>query len=227
MTPGRARGSCSTSRCRDATVPDYRLRITFPGDHVVEIDDPYRYGQRADRFRSAPVRRRHASSRVRQARRAPHRRSASTTGVHFAVWAPNAAARQRRRRLQRLGRPRRIRCGCSSPSGVWEIFVPDLQDGEKYKFEIRTAGGRAAEEDRSRTGSPSRCRRRPLRSCATSPATSGRTPSGWRTRRGARRLAAPADVDLRGASRLVGACAGGRRPLSDLPRAGRSGWCPT
>src|SRR6185295_10682485 len=25
-------------------VPDYRLRITFPGDHSVEVDDPYRYG---------------------------------------------------------------------------------------------------------------------------------------------------------------------------------------
>src|SRR6185295_4883576 len=24
---------------------DYRLRITFPGDHVIEIDDPYRYGR--------------------------------------------------------------------------------------------------------------------------------------------------------------------------------------
>src|SRR5437763_8957803 len=31
---------------RDAqAIPDYRLRITFPGDHVVEIDDPYRYGR--------------------------------------------------------------------------------------------------------------------------------------------------------------------------------------
>src|SRR5262245_58494531 len=26
-------------------IPDYRLRITFPGDHVVELDDPYRYGR--------------------------------------------------------------------------------------------------------------------------------------------------------------------------------------
>src|SRR6476619_4752320 len=25
-------------------IPDYRLRITFPGDQVFEIDDPYRYG---------------------------------------------------------------------------------------------------------------------------------------------------------------------------------------
>jgi 1,4-alpha-glucan branching enzyme len=27
------------------------------------------------------------------------------------------------------------------PSGVWEIFIPDLRDGEHYKFEIRTATG--------------------------------------------------------------------------------------
>ncbi|HMD35106.1 MAG TPA: 1,4-alpha-glucan branching protein GlgB, partial [Vicinamibacterales bacterium] len=27
------------------------------------------------------------------------------------------------------------------PAGIWEIFVPDLPDGEKYKFEIRTGHG--------------------------------------------------------------------------------------
>ena len=27
------------------------------------------------------------------------------------------------------------------PNGVWEIFIPDLPDGEKYKFEIRTDAG--------------------------------------------------------------------------------------
>src|SRR6478672_9658601 len=27
------------------TVPDYRLRMTYPGDQTVEIDDPYRYGR--------------------------------------------------------------------------------------------------------------------------------------------------------------------------------------
>ena len=26
-------------------IPDYRLRVTFPNDHVVEVDDPYRYGR--------------------------------------------------------------------------------------------------------------------------------------------------------------------------------------
>jgi 1,4-alpha-glucan branching enzyme len=27
------------------------------------------------------------------------------------------------------------------PNGIWEIFLPDLPDGEKYKFEIRTKSG--------------------------------------------------------------------------------------
>src|SRR5262245_6554380 len=26
-------------------VPDYRLRVTYAGGHVVELDDPYRYGR--------------------------------------------------------------------------------------------------------------------------------------------------------------------------------------
>jgi 1,4-alpha-glucan branching enzyme len=28
-----------------------------------------------------------------------------------------------------------------APSGIWEIFIPDLGEGEKYKFEIRARGG--------------------------------------------------------------------------------------
>src|SRR6478609_6745827 len=26
-------------------IPDYRLRVRFPGDHTLDIDDPYRYGR--------------------------------------------------------------------------------------------------------------------------------------------------------------------------------------
>src|SRR3954471_13522155 len=29
----------------EGSVRDYRLRITYPGDHIVELDDPYRYGR--------------------------------------------------------------------------------------------------------------------------------------------------------------------------------------
>jgi 1,4-alpha-glucan branching enzyme len=63
-----------------------------------------------------------------------------TTGVHFAVWAPNA---QRvsvigdfNRWDGRVHPMRRL-----IPSGVWEIFIPDLGDGDNYKYEVRTHAG--------------------------------------------------------------------------------------
>lgn len=58
------------------------------------------------------------------------------SGVLFAVWAPNARARQRRRRFQRLGRTT-PRCAFAEGSGIWELFIPDLEPGHLYKYEIR------------------------------------------------------------------------------------------
>ena len=62
------------------------------------------------------------------------------TGVHFAVWAPNAqrvsVVGDFNRWDGRVHPMRRL-----VPSGVWEIFVPELRDGERYKFEVRTATG--------------------------------------------------------------------------------------
>lgn len=58
-------------------------------------------------------------------------------GVHFAVWAPNAKKvgvaggfndwDVRRHPMRLLGN-----------SGIWEIFIPGLDEGEVYKFEIRS-----------------------------------------------------------------------------------------
>jgi 1,4-alpha-glucan branching enzyme len=61
-------------------------------------------------------------------------------GVNFAVWAPNAE------RVSVVGdfngwdgrrHPMRFHPG----AGVWELFIPDLGDGTKYKFEIVSAAG--------------------------------------------------------------------------------------
>jgi 1,4-alpha-glucan branching enzyme len=61
-------------------------------------------------------------------------------GVQFAVWAPNAPSvsvvgnfnnwDQRRHAMRVLG-----------ASGVWEIFIPGIKEGELYKFHIKTKSG--------------------------------------------------------------------------------------
>ena len=65
---------------------------------------------------------------------------AGVAGVHFAVWAPNAA------RVSVVGdfngwdgrrNPMRRRGGV----GVWEIFIPGLGEGAVYKYELRAADG--------------------------------------------------------------------------------------
>jgi len=117
---------------------DYRLRITFP-DHVVEIDDPYRYGRVLTDF-DLHLFGEGTHLRIFEKLGAHRITIGSTVGVHFAVWAPNAD------RVSVIGdfngwdgRVHALRL--LVPAGVWEIFIPDLPDGEKYKFEIRTYTG--------------------------------------------------------------------------------------
>jgi len=61
-------------------------------------------------------------------------------GAHFCVWAPNA------RRVSVVGdfnkwdgRIHQMRMVGSS--GIWEIFIPNCQTGQQYKFEIKTRDG--------------------------------------------------------------------------------------
>ena len=62
------------------------------------------------------------------------------TGVHFAVWAPNAQRVSVIGDFNRWdGRTHLMRR--LIPSGVWEIFIPGLSDGGAYKYEVRTHAG--------------------------------------------------------------------------------------
>lgn len=67
------------------------------------------------------------------------------TGVHFAVWAPNAESvgvvgdfnswDGKKHLMNHLG-----------PSGIWETFIPGLGEGTVYKFEIRSKFSRSVSQ---------------------------------------------------------------------------------
>jgi 1,4-alpha-glucan branching enzyme len=118
---------------------DYRLRIAYHAGHVLEVDDPYRYGRVLTDF-DLHLLSEGTHHRAFEKLGAHRINLGTTTGIHFAVWAPNAD------RVSLIGdfngwdgrvNPLRLLV----PSGVWEIFIPDLPDGEHYKFEIRARSG--------------------------------------------------------------------------------------
>jgi len=58
-------------------------------------------------------------------------------GTHFAVWAPNAE------RVSVIGEfnrwdPRRHMMRVLGDSGIWELFIPNVEEGTMYKYEIRS-----------------------------------------------------------------------------------------
>lgn len=66
-------------------------------------------------------------------------------GISFAVWAPNA------KRVSVVGDfncwdGRRHVMRSLGNSGIWEIFVPGLQAGQNYKFEVKTQQGHLLEK---------------------------------------------------------------------------------
>jgi 1,4-alpha-glucan branching enzyme len=122
----------------DGHAPDYRLEVAYEGSAPVIQDDPYRYlptlgdmdlhligeGRHEELWTvlGAHVRRYPAAG-------------GEITGTSFAVWAPSAQGVRvigdfnfwdgRAHPMRSLG-----------SSGVWELFVPEVGEGARYKFAI-------------------------------------------------------------------------------------------
>jgi len=130
----------------EATVPlegraedfAYRFRVR-EGAITRDVIDPYQFGQVLTDF-DLHLFAEGTHYRAWEKLGAHRLTIGAVTGVHFAVWAPNA------QRVSVIGdfnhwdgrahAMRRL-----VPSGIWEIFVPDLADGDCYKFEVRTTAG--------------------------------------------------------------------------------------
>jgi 1,4-alpha-glucan branching enzyme len=116
----------------------YLLRITWPGA-IQETEDPYSFGPLLGELDL------HLFNEGRHFELATSFGANAMTfegvpGVGFSVWAPNA------RRVAVVGdfnawdsrrHPMRLRY----PAGIWEIFVPRVAPGARYKFDIIGAGG--------------------------------------------------------------------------------------
>jgi 1,4-alpha-glucan branching enzyme len=116
----------------------YRLRISWPGA-VQETEDPYSFGlllgdvdlhlfNEGRHFQLA-----HSLG-------AQHLTVDGVAGVRFAVWAPNASRVAVVGDFNSWDRRRhgmRVRYGV----GVWEIFVPRVTPGSRYKYDILGPGG--------------------------------------------------------------------------------------
>ena len=110
----------------------YRLRAEHAGQH--EFEDPYRFPPVLSDFDLHLIA--EGTHHEEYEKLGAHvTEIAGVHGVAFAVWAPNA------RRVSVVGNfnywdgrrhPMRVR-----GSGVWELFIPGLGEGEIYKYEIK------------------------------------------------------------------------------------------
>jgi 1,4-alpha-glucan branching enzyme len=129
---------CATVSGAARDVP-YRLRITKPDGSQQLTRDPYQYGPimgEVDLHLFAEGQ----HWKIYDKFGAHWRTVGDAGGVYFAVWAPNA------QRVSVVGdfnnwdgrvTPMRKLIG----SGVWELFVPGIEQGAHYKFEIRSQTG--------------------------------------------------------------------------------------
>jgi 1,4-alpha-glucan branching enzyme len=124
----------------DATLPyDYELVVTYPDGNTFTVRDPYAFlptiGE-LDVHLAGEGRHEEIYNRLG----AHPTEMNGVAGTAFAVWAPNARSASvvgdfnswdgRLNPMRSLG-----------SSGIWELFVPDVGPGQRYKFELRAQTG--------------------------------------------------------------------------------------
>ena len=121
----------------------YRLRIRQRSDSAggeSTIEDPYRFGSMLGEF-DLHLLGEGTDRRVYEKLGAQRRQQAGIDGTRFAVWAPNA------KRVSVVGDfnswdGRRHPMRLHPANGIWEIFVPGVGPGTRYKFELLDGDGR-------------------------------------------------------------------------------------
>jgi 1,4-alpha-glucan branching enzyme len=124
-------------------LPTYQFRVTEDG-HERVMYDPYAFKSplltEYDRYLFAEGN----HQRIYEKLGAHPTTAEGVNGVYFAVWAPNA------RNASIIGdfnfwdgRQHQMRKG---PTGIWELFIPELAVGTSYKYEIKNDAGHIYEK---------------------------------------------------------------------------------
>ena len=126
-------------------VTDYRLAVSYESGPELLVDEPYRFlptlgqvdlyligeGRHEQLWQALGAQVRHFGGIV----------FGAVEGTGFAVWAPNAQAVRVVGDFNHwVGRGHAMRSLGSS--GVWELFIPEIGTGARYKFEILGRDGR-------------------------------------------------------------------------------------
>jgi len=124
----------------DADAPlSYELEVSYPDGNTYTLRDPYAFAPtlgELDLHLAGEGR----HERIYERLGAHPREVDGVAGTAFAVWAPNARTASvvgdfngwdgRLNPMRSLG-----------SSGIWELFVPEVDDGQRYKFELKGPGG--------------------------------------------------------------------------------------
>jgi 1,4-alpha-glucan branching enzyme len=117
----------------------YRLQVHWADGNQSLVDDPYRFPPVLGEL-DVWLMGEGTHLRPYEVLGATQRTMEGVSGTAFAVWAPNAS------RVSVVGdfnlwdgrrHPMRLRREC----GVWEIFLPGVGAGARYKFEVRSRTG--------------------------------------------------------------------------------------
>jgi 1,4-alpha-glucan branching enzyme len=128
--------SPAKSKSEEIASACYRLKIAYPDGNEWEVHDAYAFPPLLTDFDLHLMG--EGTHYQKYEKLGAHvREIGGVRGVHFGVWAPNA------KRVSVVGdfnhwdgrvNPMRSRSG----SGIWELFLPGLGEGDLYKYEIRS-----------------------------------------------------------------------------------------
>jgi 1,4-alpha-glucan branching enzyme len=115
---------------------NYRLRLHYWAGHSIELHDPYSFLPYYTDF-DLHLFGEGSNYRIYEKMGAHPYVFNNVSGVYFSVWAPAA------RRVSVIGEfnqwdGRRHQMRILGSSGIWELFIPGLSEGDHYKFEIKS-----------------------------------------------------------------------------------------